>query len=263
MNFQELCEKIGLPEKVRENLKEEEIDEALYRRVCDPEDWERVVKDLQAALGEDKNGYRMLSVMLTLALRAREKYRERGIPESIFLDTMAFAARFVKAHKEAHGDYAFTWGWWFVRQLSLREFRLGSLEYELTEEGISIHIPSDARLDEGAVRESLARCQSFLREFFPDYADAEFFCDSWMLSPVLKGLLPQSSNILFFQSLFERDSSLESRALLEWVYPGFCGEDKDLPENTSLQRSLKAYLLSGGKLDWTKGHIKREYLSSK
>lgn len=205
----------------------------------------------------------MLSVQLTLALRAREEYRAKGIPESVFFDTMAFAARFVKAHKKEHGDYAFTWGWWFVRQLSLREFRIGALEYELTGEGISIHIPSDARLDERSVRESLARCQSFLREFFPDYADAEFYCDSWLLSPVLKELLPQSSNILFFQSLFERDSSRESRALLEWVYPGFSGEDKDLPENTALQRAIKAYLLSGGKLDWTKGHIKREYLSSK
>ncbi len=71
MNFQELCEKIGLPETVRENLKEEEIDEALYRRVCDPKVRERVVKEQQAALGEDPNGYRMLSVQLTLALRAR------------------------------------------------------------------------------------------------------------------------------------------------------------------------------------------------
>ena len=43
------------------------------------------------------------------------------------------------------------WGWWFPRQLSLQEFRVGCLEYEfveLEEKMISIHIPSVANLEE-------------------------------------------------------------------------------------------------------------------
>ena len=58
-----------------------------------------------------------------------------------------------------------------------------------------------------------------------------------------------------------RERILEADNALRSAHP--CPAGKDLPENTALQRAIKAYLLSGGKLDWTKGHIKREYLSSK
>ena len=58
--------------------------------------------------------------------------------------------------------------------------------------------------------------------------------------------------------------NLKEEEIDEALYRRVCDPKAwDLPENTALQRAIKAHLLSGGKLDWTKGHIKREYLSSK
>lgn len=43
--------------------------------------------------------------------------------------------------------------------------------------------------------------------------------------------------------------------LLDWVFPGEKGELTNLSENTSLQKSMKKFLLDGHKVGWAKGHF--------
>ena len=60
-------------------------------------------------------------------------------------------------------------------------------------------------------------------------------------------MLPAESKILGFSDLFLRipikSSGLE---LKEFVFPGHEGPPETLPETTSLQRKIKARMLSGG-----------------
>lgn len=50
---------------------------------------------------------------------------------------------------------------------------------------ISIHIPSDADFTPEKVQESLKKAGEFWEKIYPDFADAEYFCESWLL---LQGL---------------------------------------------------------------------------
>ena len=46
-------------------------------------------------------------------------------------------------------------------------------------------------------------------------------------------------------------------AVMDWVFPGCAQGLEQLPETTSLQRNMKKYLLSGGKVGWSKGVLRR------
>lgn len=139
----------------------------------------------------------------------------------------------------------------------MEEYRIESLEYELVEENgqrcISIHIPSDADLSPAAIDASFAAFRAFLAQQYPDWTEAPWICDSWMMSPALKELLPQGSNILAFQTRFTVESVNEdSLGVLNWVFPPHKTVSKALPERTSLQRRMKAWLLAGKKVGWAK-----------
>jgi hypothetical protein len=104
------------------------------------------------------------------------------------------------------------------------------------------------------VQKSFQNYRDFLEQFFPEWMDVDWYCESWMLSPALEQLLPSDSNIIEFQKLFRLESiDYESMAVLDWVYPGANPHIPSLPERTSLQRKMKKFLLDGGKVGWAKG----------
>lgn len=76
----------------------------------------------------------MLAEQLDMAAAIYSEYKKKGIPEEIFIRTMAFCTRFTEEHHRLYGEYAYTWGWWFVRQLAMQEFRIGELEFEFVTE---------------------------------------------------------------------------------------------------------------------------------
>jgi hypothetical protein len=78
------------------------------------------------------------------------------------------------------------------------------------------------------------------------------------MSPALHKLLKKDSNILQFQDMFEiTETDEESMAVMDWVFPGCAQGLEQLPETTSLQRNMKKYQLSGGKVGWSKGVLRR------
>ena len=137
---------------------------------------------------------------------------------------------------------------------------MGELEYELVQEEqreIHIHIPSDADLRKPSVKSSLEKFYAFRKEYFPEWKDVRLVCDSWLLAPALKELLDPTSNILAFQELFELDIiNPEATWFMSFVYPGHETVDENLPEKTTLQRRMKAYLLEGKQVGVAKGHLK-------
>ena len=262
MTSMELYRLIELPEEMmdlfsrwdRELLPK--ADEELIGRLLNREKWNDAERELEERIGEDPGHLKLLWEELRIGAAQWPKWQKKGIPETIYRDTMAFGTRYLWAGKKAYGHWCFTAGWWFQRHLAMELFRLGSLEYELVNlpEGrrIYIHIPRDADLSPDALDDSLRRCREFTATFYPAWAKAEIWCDSWLMSPAIRPLLPEHSRIRGFQDRFDLQSmDTENMGAVDWVFPGMKDVPlEDLPEDTELRRKMKAFLLAGGKPGW-------------
>ena len=251
-----LCAAIGMPQEVVALLKQTKTglsdaqEEEFAERLCGAES-NAVADELHGRLTDDANSVKILFVMLRAATVAKKSYGKAGIPTDIFDATMGCFSRFVREYRIAHGVFGFDRWWWTPRQLGLKLFRLGTLEYELTktdgETAVSIHIPSDADLSQRAVDLSLAE----MRRFFERYAGGikEYYCRSWLLSPALARVLPSQSKIICFAKRFRIKEIIEDDESYKiWVYRNSDLLPEEFPENTTLQRNLKPYVLSGGKV---------------
>lgn len=85
-----------------------------------------------------------------------------------------------------------------------------------------------------------------------------FHCESWLLSPKLHNLLSKQSNILRFQDLFFVYNEIPARQAEERVFGKVTDRIEEYPEDTSLQRALKAYLQKGNKVGMGCGFIEPE-----
>ena len=264
MDIEKLCCGLGLDSDVKtavlrydkENDYEKISDsiEKLYSR----ESWGSGIEELKEYCGDDERGFKILSICMHCLLRTYDSYMEKGISEKIFFDTAGFIPRFLNEHKRVHGISAFTWAHWIPRQIAMEEFRIGDYEYELIDDGeekkISLHIPSDADLANGDIE----AVYPFLERYYPEYLGAEMICSSWLLVPALKDLLNEDSNIVRFQNrfyIYEVDE--ESLSFMDWVYSSREIPYSKLPEGTTLQRNMKKYLLSGGKIGWARGTYRK------
>lgn len=262
--MEQLCRRIDMPEEVTKKLVELHCTLEVFdclELLMHEETWKEGLTQLRDALGEDPDGFKELCCMLRCAMKAKAEYDRLGVPEGIYTDTMAAFSRFVREHMESFGRYGFDRGFWTPRQVSSRLFRIGQLEYELTRrEGmdiVSLHIPTDVDLCPEVLRPSLQAGLAELARLFPAYAEKPVCCHSWLLSPLLRELLPENSNILRFQELFdiEPDTNPGSDVLL-WVFKDPRLPFADLPENTSLQRRLKRFLLDGGQFLEGRGKLR-------
>ena len=260
------CRRINMQEEVTQKLLAIHGDPAfspdLAPLTC-RETWSTGVEGLQQALGEDPGGFKALCCMLRCAMAAREIYDRLGISEEIYYHTMGCFPRFLEEYREIYGTYGFDKTSWTVRMVSCTLFRIGELEYELVRQEdrplISIHIPSDARLERPLLRQSWLRARQVLGRAFPEYAEAPMYCHSWLLSPVLKELLPAGSRILTFQSGFDiHPMPNASLSFLRWIAKQPDTSPESIPENTSLQRALKAHLLQGKEFPFGKGFLRRD-----
>lgn len=199
------------------------------------------------------------------------------IGSDIVMDTLKAFSRFVREYQVSYGHYGFDRGFWTIRQINGRLFRLGTLEYELDEEhhSIAVHIPGDASLQPEALQASFQNQEEFFRTHFPKENRWPRTCESWLLAPALQKLLPESSRILQFQRLFTVTRvDADADDYLEWVFHFAAGQQdgirqllsdssaesrkeliRRLPEDTSLQRNMKAYVLQGGRIGIGEGFL--------
>lgn len=198
----------------------------------------------------------LLVISLLTASYTKDIYEEQKISHSIFLDTMKCFPRFIKETKEKIGRLTYDRFHWTWRQLSMQLFRLGTLEFEWTavpikiqpylygeqEKALSVHIPSDAVLTEEMLTESFTQAKVFFGE------NVTFYCHTWLLSPNLNTLLDTSSGIHCFYKQFQIVGTEDSNALCyNWLFQSPLSTKTELlPEDTSLRRSAKEYLLNGG-----------------
>ncbi len=273
MLSESICLEIGLQPEVTEMVLSEygkllqdnffEQNKESIRLLHHRKTWDDALAALKKNLGPDEHGFRILTVMLADMCDTKEAYLEKGIPDEVYRATMACFTRFVREHKVSYGVYGFDRAFWTPRQLSMQLFRIGELEYELLEEDgkrmISIHIPSDARMTPQGCRTSYEQVKEFIKKFYPEWSGEEYGCNSWLLAPGLKNILPEESNIIRFQNAFELVKTDENdKGFLEWVYKRMDIPYEELPEETSLQRNMKQYLLCGGKIGEADGILKKD-----
>lgn len=265
-----LYELLDIPREVRDLLNEygdnrkKAIPDDIYGKLFLRSEWDQGVKELQAFLAEDTDGIHILWEQLNIAgSYTYNEYVRRGIGMDVFVATMRFCTRFLQEYHTHYGVYKYVQAWWFPRQMSLKEFRIGALEYEFVdavdnaEREIAVHIPSDADMGRQSVQKSLREFVIFRDTFFPEWRGIRFTCETWMLMPKLQDILNPDSNIIAFQNLFEIDFvDRDATWYMEWIYPGYEKIDDHLPEKTLLQRELKKYLLAGNKFGVAKGHIR-------
>lgn len=219
------------------------------------------ISSIRAALNSpDIYSDQARNIMLFLLLAAKE--RENGVwtrfPEDIFINTMSDFAGFVRFYKKATGEEGYGKGVWPFHYVNAHIFRLGAFEYEIIEENekrrVEMHIPEGTALRPDVLKASLLEKEDFFKQYLSEWNDIPIECHSWMLSPVLKDMLPPDSKLIWFMSMFDIfDTDPSFDIYLQFVfdleYFQWCnGYDlSKLREDTSLQRKMKQFVLSGGK----------------
>ncbi len=262
MNMQTLCDGIALQAPVKEAVMEFDATfdyaplEASLSAFCDKTAWKTSYAAIKACIGDDPNGFRILTVMLHRAASAWEDYQAKGIEESVYWDTMKCFPRFIQEVYHDTGTWCFDRSSWTCRQIGLYLFRIGTLEYELDRKDgkpmLSVHIPTDVDLHGEAIDASLEAMYRMMARCYPGtYDHCPVTCHSWLLSPVLKELLPEDSRILAFQRRFEpiTPDFGAGESVLRWVFHTTdAAHPETFPEHTSLQRKMKQRILAGGKI---------------
>lgn len=269
MEMEALYDLIGLQPEVRSRLCLvcEEVDpgqaEPYLVRMMEQDTAAEAYKELTAFLTQDDDNMKMLYCQLECARRQHEKFRQRGITETVYADTMKCFTRFLGECRQKNGRMFFDRGWWTYRQVSMNIFRIGELEYQFAElDGervIGIHIPSDADLSEEAVAASLGQAELFFQTYYGSYEFKKYTCHSWLMSPVLKSMLPEESHIRSFQSRFDiiREDK-KDKEYIEWLFQVPADTDhQKLPARTSLQKKVKELLLGGGSVGCAYGILKK------
>lgn len=242
----------------------DEIREAVFRAESlelqmEPGNFEKNLEMLEPFAKED-HGLRIFRYYLELAAELKEQYDALGIPEAVFWDGMKDLALWAEDYWQKQGVPGLAeWGW-VLTTLTMKVFRLGRLQFEPTRlEGdlvcgdrtypagtpiLGVHIPAGEPLDIAAVQTAMDDAPRFFRTYFQKSFQL-FHCHSWLISPQLKEVLPEDSRILQFQNLFEVCCVDRERQAEERVF-GFLAYDPAVyPEETSLQRKMKASLMSG------------------
>ena len=217
-------------------------------------------------------GLKALSIYLAAALHTRELYEGLGIGDRVYLDTMKGFRRFMIEYKYRNGGYGFDDDFWIYRQLSAKLFRLGILEFELLilpedfgEVGgaragdpvLSVHIPSDAVMTREALDESYCTARVFFAQYFPEFLYKCVYCGTWLLSPVLEGLLKPASHIRNFRSDYVITFvNVDDNSGARWLFPKGMEDLSEQPGDSSLTRAMKRHLLLGGKIGVGAGYVK-------
>lgn len=269
MKLKELTERIMLPEEAARSVIQLQIPEEEYK------EWEELFySDEKKFLAKWKERPDRLpwalGFYLRLSVRAYEEYQKRSISDEVFNRTFYDITIWCSECIRKYGVYGLEEVRWLALSVKLKLFRLGRLQFEpirLEEdiagkeriihagtEVLNVHIPEGEPLDYHACIDSLRRAE----EFFGGRRQI-FVCDSWLLSPHLKEVLPEDSNILKFQRMFEVTRVYYAFPQAEQrIFGDILGDKTAYPEDTSLRRNAKAYILSGKDLGIGLGFIEEE-----
>lgn len=110
---------------------------------------------------------------------------------------------------------------------------------------LDVHIPEGPPLDPDQVAQSLRRAPAFFAEKLGLCDAKAFTCESWLMSPALSAIMPQS-RLAAFQAMFRAvPYTLSDKQVFERVYGCARAEWNQLPMETRLQRGVRDWYASG------------------
>ena len=201
-----------------------------------------------------------------LSRRLEQRYKEKGISEEIFFDTMRdlrYKLIECKIVKKICGMFV---GFWFPEFFTMERFTLGRLTFEtikfnlnyekdgkiLTPESIVLntHIP---RTETPLTPEECDKSFAMAAEFFKDKIDGDivFMCASWILYPTMLQYLSDNSNTKKFAKRFDiakvHDNENGHPELWRLFDVEYNGDIDSLPADTSFRRAVIKMLKDGHK----------------
>ena len=217
-----------------------------------------------------------LSLYLPYAAAQEKAFAGRGLSRQVYHDTMRDLALWYKECVRQTGAPGLVEWEWLAHSLKGRVLRLGRLQYQpgALEEALcvgaafaakmqasavqtaqvvlaagtpvlEVHIPADGPLQHAAVIESFAQAKAV----YAKDGLSLLHCTSWLLSPTLRTLLPEGSNIARFQEFFSIcGEKFSFRQAEERVFGAISDEVANYPEDTLLQKRLKQFLQQGGRV---------------
>ena len=138
--------------------------------------------------------------------------------------------------------------YWPMNFVNGEIIEVGRLQYQKKQSSIGLHIPGGCPLYIDAVKKSLDESRRVIERYFHVDRNIQHDCKSWILCPELEDLLPEKSNMREFRKLFDITpaNDYNGEVIRSIYHVADTGVYTDLPENTSLQRNVKKYLLDGG-----------------
>ena len=211
-----------------------------------------------------------LLVFVCLMKRLKERYVENGIDLQVYRDSVLDLKWKIEECKMVKGVCGSFVASWFPGICKLERFALGRLHFEIITAGfdydkngfhiekdktqlINVHIP---RTGTPMDKESCDNAYAMAREFFKEQLGEKpiFHCNSWLLFPENKQILPSHTNTYRFLSEYE---------IVEWSYTVgqdlwrlFDTDEKHpdrLPTNGSLRRCYVEHLKKGGRVGRGRG----------
>lgn len=244
---------------------------ALYSEhtVCDHAQILSLAEEAAAISGVQEYTAELL-VYICLSKTLRERYRERGIDEAVFDNSMLdlrYKLEECKAVKGIVGSFVASW---FAGFFDMTRFALGRLQFELVPFGavyakngkhlspnskvINVHIP---RTGTPLSAEACNAAYRMAAAFFADEirGDIAFVCHSWLLYPENETILPAHSNIVRFMKQYDilKWGVDKHRSDLWRLFDTDESHPERLPTNTTARRLYAAHIQTGGKLGWGYG----------
>ena len=186
-------------------------------------------------------------------------HRERGIPHEITVACLKDVNLWIDNYRKTYGTVGLKEYDWERYHWRAEIFRIGRLQFRplkaraTTPSGIDeleVHVPQGEPLTPEACEKSFAMAKEFFAKYYPELSFDYFVCSSWLLSPQIPEIMPEDSNLTRFCRLWTIHTVKDkpSTAVLSRVF-GFTKTYDDLPnlpEDTSMQRRTKAFLMNGG-----------------
>ncbi len=211
-----------------------------------------------------------LLLYLCLSKRLRERYRERGIDDGIFVNSMLDLRYKLDECKAVKGIVGSFVPFWFGGFFDMTRFALGRLQFEIIpfeaeyhKDGhrlttgsyvINVHIPrTGTPLYEEECEAAYAQAKAFFADRFE--GEVPIVCYSWLLYPELKTILPETSRMVRFARRYDvfRSGISKDRADLWRLFDTDEQHPDRLPTNTTARKAIAAHLKNGGKLGWGYG----------
>lgn len=125
---------------------------------------------------------------------------------------------------------------------------------------ISLHIPkAGGSFSPEVLDATFAEIRAFMKRHFPDFDYRALVCGSWLLDPQLEELLGEESNIVKFGKRFSLiTKKTDGKYTLYFAFGRALDGPIDyttLPEDTRLQRAIKAHYLAGKVVEEPYGYI--------